>query len=348
MANGNDSSSCTTTCWIVAALAGIAIGALLIILGEWRFIQAAFAGLIAAILLGFLLARFMCSEGTAKADLEAVRAGSKGAAATGATAAAAVGAAGVAVASKAASAGGSAATTASKAFEVQPTTPLAGQAELASRKGDWKYEGDAKPAAKAKKPAAKKTVAKAATAKSAAAKPAAKKPAAPKTAAKTSGTRTASKAANIPAPAKGKGTKAATAKATAGKTTAKAKASPAKGAATKAAAAKPAATKATAAAKPKRAPVAADGKPETLKKARKGGADDLKLISGVGPKLEGTLNELGFWHFDQVAGWRKKEVDWVDTRLKFKGRIERDNWIAQAKILAKGGETEFSKRSKKK
>jgi len=100
--------------------------------------------------------------------------------------------------------------------------------------------------------------------------------------------------------------------------------------------AKPAAKpKATAAAKPARASVAADGKPETLKKARAGGADDLKRISGVGPKLEQTLNELGFYHFDQVAAWRKKEVEWVDTRLKFKGRIERDEWIKQAKKLAR-------------
>lgn len=84
-----------------------------------------------------------------------------------------------------------------------------------------------------------------------------------------------------------------------------------------------------------------------LSKARASGADDLKLISGVGPKLEGTLNELGVYHYDQVAAWRKKEVEWVDERLRFKGRIERDGWIAQAKILAKGGETEFSKKKKK-
>ncbi len=77
------------------------------------------------------------------------------------------------------------------------------------------------------------------------------------------------------------------------------------------------------------------------------GADDLKLISGVGPKLEQTLNEMGIWHYDQVAGLRKKEISWVDDRLRFKGRIERDDWISQAKILAKGGETEFSKRKKK-
>ncbi len=84
-----------------------------------------------------------------------------------------------------------------------------------------------------------------------------------------------------------------------------------------------------------RKPVAKDGKPETLTKARSGGADDLKQIKGVGPGLEKTLNELGFYHFDQIAGWRKKEIEWVDSRLKFKGRIERDEWIKQAKKLAK-------------
>lgn len=106
-------------------------------------------------------------------------------------------------------------------------------------------------------------------------------------------------------------------------------------------AAKPAAAKAA------RAPVAADGKPETLTKARAGGADDLKQLKGVGPGLEKTLNELGFFHFDQIGAWRKKEVEWVDSRLKFKGRIERDEWIKQAKVLAKGGTTEFAKKVKK-
>ena len=81
-----------------------------------------------------------------------------------------------------------------------------------------------------------------------------------------------------------------------------------------------------------------------MKAPRKAGADDLKRISGVGPKLEGVLNELGFWHFDQIAKWTDAEVAWVDSRLKFKGRIERDGWVEQAKILASGGETEFAKR----
>lgn len=84
-------------------------------------------------------------------------------------------------------------------------------------------------------------------------------------------------------------------------------------------------------------------KPEMLKKAR-GKADDLKKLKGVGPKLEKLLNELGVFHFWQIASWNADEVTWVDDRLKFKGRIARDGWIDQAKILAEGGETEFSKR----
>jgi NADH-quinone oxidoreductase subunit E len=87
--------------------------------------------------------------------------------------------------------------------------------------------------------------------------------------------------------------------------------------------------------------------PRRMKAARKAGADDLKQLKGVGPKLEQTLNELGFYHFDQIAKWTKAEVAWVDSRLKFKGRIERDGWIEQAKILAEGGETAFSKKVSK-
>lgn len=98
--------------------------------------------------------------------------------------------------------------------------------------------------------------------------------------------------------------------------------------------------------KPKAA--APDGRPTGLSDgAREGGADDLKLISGVGPKLEETLNGLGIWHFDQVAGLKKKDIAWVDERLRFKGRIERDDWVGQAKTLAAGGETEFSKKKRK-
>ena len=89
-------------------------------------------------------------------------------------------------------------------------------------------------------------------------------------------------------------------------------------------------------------------KPKTLKQARRGKADDLKLIKGVGPQLEKLCNKLGFYHFDQVAKWTREEVAWVDENLEgFKGRVSRDKWVNQAKVLARGGETEFSRRKKK-
>lgn len=86
-------------------------------------------------------------------------------------------------------------------------------------------------------------------------------------------------------------------------------------------------------------------RPEGLDGPREGKADDLKQIKGVGPKLEQLLNEMGFYHFDQIAGWSADEVAWVNENLKgFKGRVTRDNWIEQATTLAAGGETDFSKR----
>ncbi len=97
------------------------------------------------------------------------------------------------------------------------------------------------------------------------------------------------------------------------------------------------------------APVAsADvARPEGLSQARDGAADDLKRIKGVGPKMEKLLNSLGFFHFDQVAAWSGAEIAWVDDNLTgFKGRVTRDVWVSQATILADGGETEFSKKSR--
>ena len=89
-------------------------------------------------------------------------------------------------------------------------------------------------------------------------------------------------------------------------------------------------------------------KPATLDAAREGGPDDLKLIKGVGPKLEGMLHSMGFYHFDQIAAWTPQEIAWADQNLVgFKGRVSRDNWVDQARHLAEGGETEFSKRAKK-
>ena len=133
-------------------------------------------------------------------------------------------------------------------------------------------------------------------------------------------------------------------------TPAQAKAVPAKAEAVKAAAPKAEAPKAEAS-KPEApvakglpasvggAPAAAAGrKPEGLSAARDGKADDLKLILGIGPKLEKLCHELGFFHFDQVAAWSDEEIAWVDENLEgFRGRVTRDKWVAQAKILAAGG-----------
>ncbi|MBL8574739.1 MAG: NADH-quinone oxidoreductase subunit E [Hyphomicrobiaceae bacterium] len=69
--------------------------------------------------------------------------------------------------------------------------------------------------------------------------------------------------------------------------------------------------------------------------------DDLKLISGVGPKIEGILHSLGIFTFTQVASWKQAEREWVDAYLNFKGRIERDDWVRQADALAKGGVDEY-------
>ena len=79
-------------------------------------------------------------------------------------------------------------------------------------------------------------------------------------------------------------------------------------------------------------------KPAGLSAPKGGKADDLKVILGIGPKLEALCHKLGFYHFDQIANWTAGEIAWVDDNLEgFKGRVTRDKWVAQAKILAAGG-----------
>ncbi len=330
MDNNQGMISCALGCWLVAALAGVLAAVLLMLLGDWSFMQGVFAGVVIFLIAGALLSWILCKplpaagevsidpKDSAVAKAEAARTG-----ATASAAAPAAAASGAATASKGAESSGGAP---AKTAEVKPSAKLAGQDDLAARKGEWKYEkpaDEAAPAAKkapAKKAAAKKAPAKKTAAKGAAAKDATAK-SAPKAAAKA-----APKAAAKPA-----------AKAAA-KPAAKAKAE-----------AKPATkSKAASGSANTRKPVAADGKPETLKKARAGGPDDLKMIKGVGPKMEKMLHGMGFYHFDQVASWRKKEVEWVDNNLEgFKGRVSRDEWVKQAKVLAKGGTTEFSNKVKK-
>ncbi len=131
------------------------------------------------------------------------------------------------------------------------------------------------------------------------------------------------------------------AKPAAAKTAAKTAAKPAAAKTTKPAtakAAKPAAT----------TKKAAGEKPVVLAKARDGGPDDLKMIKGVGPVLEKALHASGVFHFDQVAAWKKADATWFDDNVKgANGRVLRDEWVKQAKVLAKGGTTAFSKKVKK-
>ncbi|SMX35254.1 50S ribosomal protein L21 [Actibacterium lipolyticum] len=118
----------------------------------------------------------------------------------------------------------------------------------------------------------------------------------------------------------------------AGSVAAIAAAAPAAKAAPKKAAPKKAAAKAEA---PAAAASEGGTKPANLlTEARGGKADDLKKISGVGPKLEGLLHENGVFHFDQVAAWTADEIAYMDDKLSFKGRIERDNWLEQAAKFA--------------
>ncbi|WP_298291301.1 50S ribosomal protein L21 [uncultured Litoreibacter sp.] len=108
-----------------------------------------------------------------------------------------------------------------------------------------------------------------------------------------------------------------------------------KKAAPKKAAAKPAA-KAEKAAAPKAEKKAAPKKAAPKKAAAKSDADDLTQISGVGPVIVKKLNDLGVTTFAQIAAWSKDDIAAMDEKLNFKGRIDRDDWLKQAKKLAKG------------
>ena len=267
---------CTRKCWMLSAVAGVVLAILLFAFSGLGFFSSILVGLVIFGVGGFLLKSMLCGALADQAQ-ETVAPSQpatppKPAADTAPVADAAAPVAEVQQPEAATPAAPAAATGAEDKVLVKPSARLAGQDELAARKGDWKYEKPAD-AAPAKATPAKK------------------------------------------APAK--------AKVTANKD-------------------------AAAAATTTRAPVAADGKPEMLDAPREGGPDDLKQIKGVGPKLEGLLNEMGIYHFSQVAGWRKKEVEWADQNLVgFKGRVSRDEWVKQAKVLAKGGSTEFSNKVKK-
>ncbi|MCP1197938.1 NADH-quinone oxidoreductase subunit NuoE [Notoacmeibacter sp. MSK16QG-6] len=93
--------------------------------------------------------------------------------------------------------------------------------------------------------------------------------------------------------------------------------------------------------------VEGEAKPE-LHETRPDDADDLGLISGIGPKIHGKLNDLGVYKFSQIAGWTPDNAAYVDRQLSFRGRIARERWIEQADALAAGGSDEYERRFGKK
>jgi len=82
---------------------------------------------------------------------------------------------------------------------------------------------------------------------------------------------------------------------------------------------------------------AADNRPAALEGPRGGKADALTRIRGLGPKIERALHGIGIYQFDQIAAWKPGERQWVSAALKLGGRIDRDDWIAQAAALAEAG-----------
>ncbi|MDP3340321.1 NADH-quinone oxidoreductase subunit E [Frigidibacter sp.] len=97
-------------------------------------------------------------------------------------------------------------------------------------------------------------------------------------------------------------------------------------------------------------PAAADlpaGKPAGLTEARGGVPDDLKLIEGIGPKIQRSLNGFGVYHFDQIAAWTEADIAWIDANLpNFPGRASRDRWVSQARIICEEGREAFLIRAK--
>ena len=101
------------------------------------------------------------------------------------------------------------------------------------------------------------------------------------------------------------------------------------------------------------APTAKAGDPTPAKPGKKtpaklfdapaGPADDLKMINGVGPVLEGALNAIGITTWAQVSKLTEAQIDAVEGELGFRGRVVRDNWLQQAEVLARGGAAEYER-----
>ena len=84
-------------------------------------------------------------------------------------------------------------------------------------------------------------------------------------------------------------------------------------------------------------------RPAGLTEPRRGVPDNLQKIMGIGKKNEKVLNSLGIFHFGQIAAWTPAEMAWIGQRIAFPERIEWDDWIGQAVVLASGGDVDISK-----
>lgn len=305
----NGSSECRRNCWVAAAAGGLLVAVLLAMIAHYPLVTAVFFGLLFFALFGGFLAWAFCSGRLPAQDTRPMTAAAPAPVApppAPAPAAAPKPVAPAAAAPAAAPVATPKPAPASVAAPSAPPAPAAAPAAAASPAAVMSAVVSAPPA-----PAPKAAPGKPA------AKPKAEKP--------------APKAASAKPAAKPKAEKpAAKAKAkapAATDTAASPRASGLDAALAKSKAEKPAAA------------------PELLAAPRGGKADDLKQIKGVGPKLEALLNSVGVWHFDQIASWKARDIAFVDEKMVgFHGRITRDEWVKQAKILAKGGTTEFSKR----
>ena len=94
-------------------------------------------------------------------------------------------------------------------------------------------------------------------------------------------------------------------------------------------------------------PIEVEEKPEQLDELIDKKKDDLLLIKGLGKVSQSVLHENGIYHFDQIANFTEDEIKWIEKAISFPGRVMRDDWIGQAKILSSGDNTEYSKRVNK-
>ncbi|WP_323770116.1 hypothetical protein [Antarctobacter sp.] len=346
MSNTNDRGDCPKICWGLAALASLLTFVLLLAVAEWGFFASLVVAVVLLVGLGVLLNRFLCGAPAVPAQRPAGAGASQGrvakSGATGTVAAATAARVDThpvepdpAVAPEAqgspdpqAAAVADTPPVAEERPRVAPSAALAGEAELAERKGEWRYAG----AETASRPdPTSEPVQTPEPVIEAMPEPVAPPPAEPVIEIpEDAGPRVlpSTPLAGQADLASRKGTWVYTAPA-----------------------AEPA---------PAPAPVGEDydkdgifegkdegEKPAMLDGPRAGGADDLKQVKGIGPKLEKLCNTLGIYHFDQIANWTDQEIAWVDANLEgFKGRVSRDQWVAQAKVLAEGGQTEFSSRVK--